>query len=78
MAEAIQHARRQQAGRLITALAVCSDDSVGGKKRNCTAHDMAIAKDDLATYVLRDPPAIAELLETLPTEQDSLIVFCTY
>ncbi len=78
MAQTIKHVRRQHAGRLITTLAVCSDDSVGGGRGRRGADDAAVATDDLGTQVLRSPSDIAEFVDAHSGNAERLIVFSTY
>jgi predicted helicase len=77
MAQTIQHVRRQHAGRLITTLAVCSDDTVGGR-RNRGSDDTEVATDDLGTQVLRSAADIAAFVAARTGGDERLIVFSTY
>jgi predicted helicase len=78
MAQTIQHVRRQHAGRLITTLAVCSDDTVGGGRRRRGDDDTAVDTDDLGTQVLRNAADIAAFVAARDDNDERLIVFSTY
>jgi predicted helicase len=77
MAQTIQHVRRQHAGRLITTLAVCSDDSVGGR-RSRGSDETTTDTDDLGTEVLRNAADIAQFLASRSGRDERTIVFSTY